>query len=176
MDKAEAILRKLFGRYVDQDDEGLIGFFSQWQGLVGTDLAAHADPVDIKNGALYLEVDHPAWLQRLHAKQADILRAIQGRFPNLGIEQLYFRMSREPGGRRPNASTGPGAESRPTAGSRPPPGREPGPSAASRRKPRPTPPEPESSSETAAEALERLPESNLKRSLERLKDHLDDRD
>lgn len=162
MDKAEAILKKLFGRYVDQDDEGLIGFFSQWQGLVGTDLAAHADPVDIKNGALYLEVDHPAWLQRLHAKQADILKAIQGRFPNLGVEQLYFRMTREPGGERP--------ESQPHAGKQ---------SAAQTPDPKPAPeqkPAPEPPSENASEALERLPESNLKRSLERLKDHLEDRD
>lgn len=158
MDKAEAILRKLFGRYVDQDDEGLIGFFSQWQGIVGTDLAAHADPVDIKNGALYLEVDHPAWLQRLHAKQADILKAIQGRFPNLGIEQLYFRMTRE-GTPAPN------------------------PAAAQPRAPKPTPetapspePRPRAGSQSPADALERLPESNLKRSLERLKDHLEDRD
>jgi hypothetical protein len=164
MDKAEAILKKLFGRYVDQDDEGLIGFFSQWQGLVGTDLAAHADPVDIKNGALYLEVDHPAWLQRLHAKQADILKAIQGRFPDLGIEQLYFRMTREPGA---GASTGPRPEPRSPA----PETKAPAGSPAPRREAAPEPP-----SENAADALERLPESNLKRSLERLKDHLEDRD
>lgn len=169
MDKAEAILRKLFGRYVDRDDEGFIGFFSQWQDLVGTDLAAHADPVDIKNGALYLEVDHPAWLQRLHTKQADILKAIQGRFPNLGIQHLYFRMAGEgrASPRSPGAAPGSPRSAGPTTNGSP--GPPPAPAADGNAAPHPV-----RYTENASEALDRLPESNLKRSLERLKDHLDD--
>ncbi|MFW5843453.1 MAG: DUF721 domain-containing protein [Spirochaetota bacterium] len=146
-----------------------MGFFSQWHGLVGTDLAAHADPVDIKNGALYLEVDHPAWLQRLHAKQAEILEAIQDRFPNLGIEQLCFRMAREETGSPDPLPKNVPPAGNPFADQTPAP--ETGPDSAPRRAAAAAPP-----SENASEALERLPESNLKRSLERLKDHLEHRD
>ena len=162
MDKAEDILRRLFGRYADQDQEGLIGFFAQWQKLVGTDLAAHAEPVDIKNGALYLEVDHPAWLQRLHAKQADILQAVQNRFPNLEIQQIYFRKAQDrPGGLR-EESAPEGPKHRRESGS-PGDNRPPGKAQ--------TPPEPKPSVD-GTEALKRLPDSKLKESLARLREHL----
>jgi hypothetical protein len=180
MDKAEDILRRLFGRYADQDQEGLIGFFAQWQKLVGTDLAAHAEPVDIKNGALYLEVDHPAWLQRLHTKQADILKAVQERFPNLQIHQIYFRKAEDkpagtavagappagaPAAKARRSSNAPeDGESRREAGSRgenKSPGEE--------QQPQEARPPVDSS-----EALKRLPESKLKESLARLREHLDE--
>lgn len=178
MDKAEDILRRLFGRYADQDQEGLIGFFAQWQKLVGTDLAAHAEPVDIKNGALYVEVDHPAWLQRLHAKQADILKAVQDRFPNLQIRQICFRKAQdnpvgapatEPNTQGPRSKDGaPNAADANGAGANGAGAKEAG-SAGEKQKPPETKP-----SGDSAEALQRLPDSKLKDSLARLRDHLED--
>lgn len=179
MDKAEDILRRLFGRYADHDQEGLIGFFAQWQKLVGTDLAAHAEPVDIKNGALYLEVDHPAWLQRLHAKQADILKAVQDRFPNLQIRQIYFRKAQdnpagapatEPNTRGPRAKGGApnradGAQEAVAEGT--------GANGAGPAGEKPQPPAAKPSIDSS-EALQRLPDSKLKDSLSRLREHLDE--
>ncbi len=174
MDKAEDILRRLFGRYVEDDERGLVSFFSQWQDLVGTDVAAHAEPIDIKNEALHLRVDHPAWLQRLHAKQSDILLAVQQRFPNLNIQQIHFRLAGGEGqrreatrdatsdetGRRPNA---------PTRRTTPPEDKAHG--GEETRREAPPPP-----TRDEAESLERLPDSRLKESLEKLRDHLEARD
>jgi hypothetical protein len=59
---------------------------------VGTDLASHSQPVDIRNEALLVEVDHPGWLQMLHMKKERILRQIAKKFPDLTVQNLQMRL------------------------------------------------------------------------------------
>ena len=55
---------------------------------MGTDIAAHSRVVDVKQGVVIVEVDHPGWLQVLQMKKAKILTEMKKRYPALGIENM----------------------------------------------------------------------------------------
>jgi predicted nucleic acid-binding Zn ribbon protein len=50
--------------------------FSQWERLVGADIAAHAKPRSLHGGVLVLEVDHPAWATQLRYMSFDIISSV----------------------------------------------------------------------------------------------------
>lgn len=72
------------GRYAE--------FFSSWKFLVGEQLAAHSHIADIKNGILYIEAEHPGWIQLLQLRQSAILAGIATRFPEFGLRGIGFRL------------------------------------------------------------------------------------
>lgn len=72
------------GRYAD--------FFESWKYLVGEQLAAHSRVADVQNGILYIEADHPGWIQLLQMRQAAILKGIATRFPEFGLRAIAFRV------------------------------------------------------------------------------------
>lgn len=86
MKKASEILRSLIP-IIDIDDEtGYIDLFSSWAELLGEgmeDIAAHSEPVDIKNGALIVYVDHPGWVQRIDFRKKQILNCLNKRYAQI---------------------------------------------------------------------------------------------
>ncbi len=50
--------------------------FSQWERLVGPDIASHAKPKSLHDGVLVLEVDHPAWATQLRYMSSDIILTV----------------------------------------------------------------------------------------------------
>ncbi len=58
----------------------------------GKKLAAHSKVVDLKNGILLIETDHPGWSQLLHTSQNYILKGLKRYIPNVEIRSLAFRL------------------------------------------------------------------------------------
>ena len=63
-------------------------FFSGWQKIAGTDIAAHSRVRDVKSGVVIVEVDHPGWLQMLQMKKEQILADMKKTYPELGIDNI----------------------------------------------------------------------------------------
>lgn len=58
----------------------------------GEKLAAHTSVVDIKNGVLLVESDHPGWNQMLQMHRKFILKGLDMYAKELGIKTLAFRI------------------------------------------------------------------------------------
>lgn len=84
---AELVSRLVDSVAVDGAD-GTARIVRAWSDVVGAKLAAHSDIVDIRNGALYVRVDHPAWLQLMQLRGEAIRKRIAKRAPELAIREL----------------------------------------------------------------------------------------
>ena len=62
---------------------------------LGERLASNTRVVDLKNGVLLIESDHPGWIQYLRMYQKFILNGLKMNLPNLKISSLAFRVSGE---------------------------------------------------------------------------------
>jgi len=58
--------------------------------------AVHSRIKELEHGVLFIEVDHPGWIQILQTRQAELLQAVQRRCPTLDIRGIAFRLSKEP--------------------------------------------------------------------------------
>ena len=76
---------------------------SEWQKILGRinskvnpyegqNLAAHSRIIDIKNGIVLVEADHPGWIQLLKIHQNYILKGLQIKFPELKIRNIVYRL------------------------------------------------------------------------------------
>ena len=59
---------------------------------LGTNLYSHSRIIDLKNGILLVEADHPGWIQTLRLYQKYILTGLKRNVPNLEISSLAFRL------------------------------------------------------------------------------------
>ncbi len=67
--------------------------FYLWPQIVGNDIARHAQPVGLRNGALTIAVDHPIWLQELKRYHKDLmLQKIQAAIGKQAVKHLTFRI------------------------------------------------------------------------------------
>ncbi len=90
------------------------GFFSSWDRAAGERLAAHSRPVDVKNGIVVVEAEHPGWIQLLQMQQDRILSSIAAAFPELGIKGIAFRLAGDQGRREASpAAAGSGQRTSP---------------------------------------------------------------
>jgi predicted nucleic acid-binding Zn ribbon protein len=55
----------------------LTAVFSQWERLVGPEIAAHACPTSLRDGALVVTVDQPAWAAQLRFMTGDLVARIR---------------------------------------------------------------------------------------------------
>ena len=49
--------------------------FREWAAVAGPGLADHSRLVDVRDGVLMVEVDHPGWLQMAHLRKASLVAA-----------------------------------------------------------------------------------------------------
>jgi predicted nucleic acid-binding Zn ribbon protein len=56
--------------------------------------AVHSRIKELERGVLIVEADHPGWIQILQTKQAELLQAIQSRYPKQDIRGIAFRLSK----------------------------------------------------------------------------------
>lgn len=59
----------------------------------GRNLSAHSRVVDLKNGILLIEADHPGWIQLLRLYETYILNGLHKAIPELTIDSLAFRLN-----------------------------------------------------------------------------------
>jgi hypothetical protein len=90
----ESSAQDLVARFVEsigiRDEKGVVPFVRAWPTIAGRDLAAHSQILDVKNGALLVGLDHPAWLQRMQMEQRRIVKMVQLQFPSLEIRYLHL--------------------------------------------------------------------------------------
>ena len=74
--------------------------FSAWEQLTkknGIENAEyHSKIQDFKNGILFVEADHPGWIQLFQTKDKKLLSGLQKMFPELGISKIVFKLSKSP--------------------------------------------------------------------------------
>lgn len=68
----DAVTRNLGGR----GGPALVDLLQRWPEVVGEQLAAHSRPLGLRDGALTIGADEPAWGAQLGWLEADILRRL----------------------------------------------------------------------------------------------------
>lgn len=107
--KAGELVERLMGPKAADEAQGWARFFSSWNSSVGERLAAHSRPVDVRNGIVLVEAEHPGWIQLLQLKQESLLAQLKKAFPELGIRGIAFRLQGSDGrdiGPAPEAAAG----------------------------------------------------------------------
>lgn len=90
--KAADLVSAFFRSVGINDEKGYSAFFSRWESIVGTDLAAHSRVVDVKNGSIVVQFDHPGWMQVFHASNQKILKRINEAFPKIEAKTIHMRL------------------------------------------------------------------------------------
>ncbi len=93
MDRAGDLLKEFLKRQGLSGDEPVVSLFQGWAQLVEPPLLDHSRIIDLKNGILWVEVDHPGWMQILHLQQSRILQRIRRRYPPLAVRGLSCRVN-----------------------------------------------------------------------------------
>ncbi|MCX7031165.1 MAG: DUF721 domain-containing protein [Spirochaetes bacterium] len=75
--------------------------FRGWEEIAGPDLGSRSRVVEVEDGVIVVEVDHPGWLQMLQLKKRSLLKAARQAVPRGRIEDLRGRMSGPAGQRAP---------------------------------------------------------------------------
>jgi predicted nucleic acid-binding Zn ribbon protein len=70
--------------------------FREWEKVAGPGLAAHSRLVDVRDGILQVEVDHPGWLQMAHLRKAALLEAARAGSPRAAIDDIRFTVVAPP--------------------------------------------------------------------------------
>jgi hypothetical protein len=156
--KAEDLIQNFLDTIGQTEGRTYTQLFRGWQEMVGERIAAHAQPVDVRGTSLVVEADHPGWVQMVMMKRTTILRQIKRRVPELTITGITVRVKSDavsPG--RAGSATDQSA-----SGTR---DRDP-----DAQFPDAPPPPPPSADEK--EALERIPDDDMRDALRRLREDL----
>lgn len=92
MKKAHEILNFFLENSQIQTGETYHSFFRSWVKIAGLDAAAHSRVKDIRGSIVFIEVDHPGWIQIIQMKKQSILKKIQKSYPELGIRELRLQL------------------------------------------------------------------------------------
>jgi predicted nucleic acid-binding Zn ribbon protein len=66
--------------------------FLSWKTISGEPFSAHSRPLEIEDGVLIVEVDHPGWLQLMNMKKAALLSAIGEAAPRAEVRDVTLRL------------------------------------------------------------------------------------
>ncbi|MFZ2510150.1 MAG: DUF721 family protein [Gordonia sp. (in: high G+C Gram-positive bacteria)] len=67
-------------------DEGTV--FASWESIVGSDIAAHAEPTELTDGILFVRAESTAWATQLRYVQAQIIAKIAAAMGNGVVKSL----------------------------------------------------------------------------------------
>jgi hypothetical protein len=95
MKKAGDLLSAIFDEKIMKKAQTYHDLFSSWESIAGESIAAHSRIVELERFVLLIEADHPGWIQILQTKQNDLLKKVCRSFPELKINGIAFRLSRE---------------------------------------------------------------------------------
>jgi hypothetical protein len=91
-DVLKEILLSLLKKEHAKTGENFHKVFANWQQIVGKKLSYHSAPIDIKNNSLYIEVDHPGWLQLFQFNGPQIIKKIRSLYSQLDIHSLKYKI------------------------------------------------------------------------------------
>ena len=91
---AQEILDRVLQK-IPQDNTRATEFqlYRNWAEYVGTDIAAHSAPVELEGHTLLIEVDHPAWLQKLQLHSSAIIRQVNKKSPSFALKALRLHLT-----------------------------------------------------------------------------------
>jgi hypothetical protein len=93
--KASDLLGILLSPAVRDKADAWTRFSGFWKQAAGENLAAHSRVADVRNGIVFVETEHPGWIQLLQMRQNQILDAIKRTFPELGVSGIAFRLAKD---------------------------------------------------------------------------------
>ncbi len=56
----------------------------------GEKMASHSEIKEIKNGCLYIQTDHPGWVQLFQLHKKKIMYTLRKEFPSIQIKDFFF--------------------------------------------------------------------------------------
>ncbi|MCD6527419.1 MAG: DUF721 domain-containing protein [Desulfuromonas sp.] len=65
-----------------------------WKECVGSQIAAHATPIRIRDNILEVRVDHPVWMQQLQLLKPQLLKKLNAELADAPLNDLFFRRGR----------------------------------------------------------------------------------
>ncbi|MEO5838148.1 MAG: DUF721 domain-containing protein [Acidimicrobiales bacterium] len=66
--------------------------FTEWPALAGPQLAAHAQPIALRDGELLVEVDDPAWASQLRWLEPELRTRLEALPGGPRIDRIRFRL------------------------------------------------------------------------------------
>jgi len=69
--------------------------WTEWRGLVGDTIAAHARPQRLRGQVLVIAADGPDWIHELRFLKADLIARLNERLGRPVVRDLYFVLARE---------------------------------------------------------------------------------
>ena len=91
MERAGNVLRIFLREKGIEKGNSACSLFSSWSDMVGPVLSEHTRIVDIAGNKLIVEVDHPGWFQTLRFSEKEIIRKVNGKYPEADIKGLRMR-------------------------------------------------------------------------------------
>lgn len=82
------LMERMMKKFRIEEDDPRILLKSGWEDIVGKPMAEHTKPFDLKDGNLYVKVDHATWAQNLSIYRRRILEELQKKYPSLGIKNI----------------------------------------------------------------------------------------
>lgn len=92
---AAELLEAFLDRIGSSEGSVYVGLFRSWRNIVGDRIADHAEPIDIRGTALIVEADHPGWVQMVMMSRQRIIDQLARRFPEIKINGLHVRVRSE---------------------------------------------------------------------------------
>ena len=90
MKEAKDLVEKLFNSIMPPEGKEISSLFSSWKNIAGEDCAFHSTVSDLKEGVVFVSVDHPGWMQILHSRQKKILLKIREAYKELNVKEIRF--------------------------------------------------------------------------------------
>jgi hypothetical protein len=91
MRKASEILARLLERHSPQA-QPYSSLFGGWERIVGESLAEHSRVYELRSQNLFVDVDHPGWMQLLLLKKPGILAKLRRQYSQLAIRDIKIRV------------------------------------------------------------------------------------
>ena len=88
MHKAGDVLTKIFDRIATPETSAWASFCRNWPDIVGQELKDHLRPLREENGVLFLETEHPGWLQIVKFREKEVIERINQFLPGYKIGKL----------------------------------------------------------------------------------------
>lgn len=93
MKKAADILARVLDDKNRKLAQSYSSIFGGWEQIVGLSLAEHSHVYEIDNRSLFIEVDHPGWMQLLLMRKQQILGALKRKAPSLKVDDIRVKVN-----------------------------------------------------------------------------------
>jgi hypothetical protein len=88
---------EILARVLDEKNRRLAqtysSIFGAWSQIVGESLAEHSRIYEIANRDIFIEVDHPGWMQLLLMKKPQILRTVKRKVPSMNVKDIRVKVN-----------------------------------------------------------------------------------